>query len=40
MPNWGRSAAVNLVIWLPAMFLLGLCTMGVMFAFVTACDKV
>jgi hypothetical protein len=31
---------VNLTTWLPAMFLLGLFTLGVMFAFVAACDKV
>ena len=32
--------AVNLTIWIPAMILLGLLTMGLMFAFVKACDKV
>jgi hypothetical protein len=31
---------MNLVIWLPAMFLLGLVTLGLMFAFVAGCDKV
>jgi hypothetical protein len=31
---------VNLALWLPALFLLGLATLGVMFAFVAACDKV
>jgi hypothetical protein len=31
---------VNLYVWLPAMFLLGLAAMGLMFAFVIACDKV
>jgi hypothetical protein len=30
----------DLSIWLPAMFLLGLATLGLMFAFITACDKV
>lgn len=30
----------DLSVWLPAMFLLGLATMGLMFAFVAACDKV
>jgi hypothetical protein len=30
----------NLVTWLPGLFLLGLLTMGLMFAFVVACDKV
>ena len=31
---------MNLYVWLPAMLLLGLATMGLMFAFVVACDKV
>jgi hypothetical protein len=31
---------MNLAIWLPAMLLLGLATMGLMFAFVVGCDKV
>jgi hypothetical protein len=31
---------MNLTVWLPAMALLGLVTMGLMFAFVAACDKV
>lgn len=31
---------MNLTVWLPAMFLLGLTTLGLMFAFVTGCDKV
>ncbi len=30
----------DLTIWLPAMFLLGLAAMGLMFAFVAGCDKV
>jgi hypothetical protein len=30
----------DLGVWLPALFLLGLVTMGLMFAFVVACDKV
>jgi hypothetical protein len=30
----------NLAVWLPALFGLGLATMGLMFAFVAACDKV
>lgn len=30
----------DLNVWLPAMFILGLVTMGLMFAFVAACDKV
>ena len=32
--------AMDLTVWLPAMFLLGLAVLGLMFAFVTACDKV
>jgi hypothetical protein len=31
---------MNLTVWLPAMFVLGLATLGLMFAFVAACDKV
>lgn len=31
---------MNLTLWIPAMFLLGLATLGLMFAFVTACDRV
>jgi hypothetical protein len=31
---------VNLAIWLPALVGLGLAVMGLMFAFVFACDKV
>jgi hypothetical protein len=31
---------VNLAIWLPGMFALGVLTMGLMFAFVVACDRV
>jgi hypothetical protein len=30
----------DLTTWLPGMMLLGLVTMGLMFAFVAACDKV
>lgn len=33
-------AVFNLVLWLPAMFLLGLLTFAVLFAFVAGCDKV
>jgi hypothetical protein len=31
---------MNLWIWLPAMAILGLATLGLMFAFVVSCDKV
>jgi hypothetical protein len=30
----------NLAVWLPGLFLLGLATMGLLFAFVAACDRV
>jgi hypothetical protein len=31
---------MNLYVWLPALFLLGLATLGLMVAFVAACEKV
>jgi hypothetical protein len=31
---------MNLAFWLPAMFLLGLVSMGLVFLFVEACDKI
>jgi hypothetical protein len=31
---------MNLAVWLPALFVLGLATMGLMFAFVAGCEKV
>jgi hypothetical protein len=31
---------MDLTIWIPAMVLLGLIALGLMFAFVVACDKV
>lgn len=31
---------MNLVVWLPAMMLLGLVTMGLCYAFLGACEKV
>ncbi len=30
----------NLAVWLPAMFLLGAVTMGLLFAFIAGCEKV
>lgn len=30
----------DLAVWLPALFLLGLAGMGLMFAFIAGCDKV
>jgi hypothetical protein len=34
------ETTMNLVLWLPAMFLLGLATMALLFAFLAGCDKV
>jgi hypothetical protein len=31
---------MNLSVWLPVVFLLGVVTLGLMFAFVLACEKV
>jgi hypothetical protein len=31
---------MDLTIWLPALFILGLATLGLMFAFVAACEKI
>jgi len=31
---------MNLFVWLPALFVLGLATLGLMVAFVAACEKV
>ena len=31
---------MNLSVWLPVVFLLGAATLGLMFAFVFACEKV
>jgi hypothetical protein len=31
---------MNLVLWLPATFLLGLATLGLMAAFAVACDRI
>ena len=31
---------MNLTVWLPGLFLLGLVGMGLMFAFVAGCDRV
>jgi hypothetical protein len=35
-----KECAVELTTWLPAMFALGLAGLGLMFAFVYACDRV
>jgi hypothetical protein len=31
---------MDLMVWLPVLFILGLATFGCMFAFVAACDRV
>jgi hypothetical protein len=31
---------MNLAVWLPSLFVLGLATMGLIFAFVWACERV
>jgi hypothetical protein len=31
---------MDLLVWLPALFVLGLVTMGLLFAFVSGCEKV
>jgi hypothetical protein len=31
---------MDLTVWIPALFLLGLVTMALMFAFVVGCDRV
>jgi len=35
-----EDQSVNLLLWLPALFLLGLATMALLFAFVIGCEKV
>ena len=36
----GEEIAVDLTVWVPVTVLLGLATLGLMFAFLEACDKV
>lgn len=31
---------MNLYVWLPAMFVLGLASLGICLAFVTACERI
>jgi hypothetical protein len=38
--NFGEGSTMDLTVWLPAMFVLGLAGMGLMFAFIVACDHV
>jgi hypothetical protein len=35
-----KERGMNLVVWLPAMFALGLVSMGVCYAFVFACEDI
>jgi hypothetical protein len=35
-----EERSMNLVVWLPAMFLVGLAAMGLCLAFVIACEKI
>jgi hypothetical protein len=37
--NW-RKYKMNLLIWLPAMFLLGIALMGLCYLFMEACEKI
>jgi hypothetical protein len=34
------ATAVNLAIWMPALFILGLAILGLLFVFVNACERV
>jgi hypothetical protein len=36
----GTERSMNLVVWLPAMFVLGLVSMGVCYAFIFACEEI
>ena len=35
-----EGLAMDLTVWIPVLFLLGLVTMALLFAFVVACDRV
>ena len=35
-----KEDAMDLTVWLPALFLLGIVGMAAMFAFIAACDRV
>ena len=39
-PSGQEKTVMNLEIWLPAMFLLGLTVMGLCYAFLIACEKI
>jgi hypothetical protein len=36
----GKERSMNVVVWLPAMFALGLVSIGVCYAFVFACEEI
>jgi hypothetical protein len=38
--NPGRSLSMNLAFWLPAMFLLGLAAMALVYLFLIGCEKI
>jgi hypothetical protein len=38
--SFTKGFAMDLAIWLPGLLLLGLVGLGLMFAFISACDKV
>ena len=40
LPHCQEVVLMNLVVWLPAMFLLGLGGMVLCYAFIEACDKI
>jgi hypothetical protein len=40
LSNETRDQPMNLAIWLPALFALGLATMGLMFAFLAGCARI
>ena len=40
VPNSWEVVSMNLIVWLPAMFFLGLVSMGLCYAFIGACEKI
>jgi hypothetical protein len=38
--TFAEDQTMDLTIWLPALFILGLAVMGLLFAFVAACERV
>jgi hypothetical protein len=35
-----KGSTMNLIVWLPGLFLLGLATFGLLFAFIVGCERV